>query len=199
MLYEATQGPLLPLEQPQLNPIPGVKGNPGMKLVFQPDPTRPGDGVFVARPDAAPEVLKENVALGTIVVGEDNGETEDHQEQERISSPSIFAPPPGGGSNGGGRPPLQTAGSSGGDSGVLVTPLSTNFPNVNPALNAGMPAGGEVQIMNMLGMETDPNSAASEHQQAMMTLEQLAGGSSILEGMPGGMFDWGEFSGRFPF
>lgn len=68
---------------------------------------------------------------------------------------------------------------------VTITPLggernSGTIPNVNPAMNTMM-APGRVQVMNVLDVPQAPN-----------TLEQFAiADTGFLEGIPGGMFDWG--------
>lgn len=49
MLYEATQGPQLPLQAPPLNPTVGVKVKQPVMLDFKQDPSRPGGGIFVAQ------------------------------------------------------------------------------------------------------------------------------------------------------
>ena len=47
LLYEATQGPPLPIEAPALNPTGGVTVKKPADLDFKKDPTRPGGGVFI--------------------------------------------------------------------------------------------------------------------------------------------------------
>lgn len=49
LLYEATQGPPLPIEAPVLNPTGGVTVKKPADLDFKKDPTRPGGGVFILR------------------------------------------------------------------------------------------------------------------------------------------------------
>ena len=49
LLYEATQGPPLPIEAPALNPTGGVTVKKPADLDFKKDPTRPGGGVFILR------------------------------------------------------------------------------------------------------------------------------------------------------
>jgi hypothetical protein len=71
---------------------------------------------------------------------------------------------------------------------VNLTPLGGrargNFQNVNPAMNnVNATAPGNVQVMNVLDVP-----------QASGTLEQFAmADTGFLEGIPGGMFDWGMF------
>lgn len=71
---------------------------------------------------------------------------------------------------------------------VNLTPLGgdraeRSFPNMNPAMNSVMAtAPGNVQVMNVL-----------DEPQASNTLEQFAmTDTGFLEGIPGGMFDWGK-------
>jgi hypothetical protein len=71
---------------------------------------------------------------------------------------------------------------------VNITPLGgdraeRSFPNMNPAMNNVMAAApGNVQVMNVL-----------DEPQASNTLEQFAmADTGFLEGIPGGMFDWGK-------
>lgn len=72
---------------------------------------------------------------------------------------------------------------------VNITPLGGDreggsFPNMNPAMNSVIvSAPGNVQVMNVL-----------DEPQASNTLEQFAmADNGFLEGIPGGMFDWGEY------
>lgn len=71
---------------------------------------------------------------------------------------------------------------------VNITPLGSekvagNIPNMNPAMNAVRSSAPEqVQVMNVLDVP-----------QASNTLEQFAmTEAGFLEGIPGGMFDWGK-------
>lgn len=57
---------------------------------------------------------------------------------------------------------------------------------MNPALNARVGSPSHVQVMNVLDVPQAPN-----------TLEEFAMADfGLLEGIPGGMFDWGEDSPR---
>jgi len=75
-----------------------------------------------------------------------------------------------------------------GSSMVTITPLPSargdgaSFPNMNPALNSVMSdTSSSVQVLNVLDVP-----------QASNTLEQFAMADvGLLEGIPGGMFDWG--------
>lgn len=59
------------------------------------------------------------------------------------------------------------------------------FPNMNPALNnVTSQTPGNVQVLNVLDVP-----------QASNTLEQFAMADvGLLEGIPGGMFDWGVYN-----
>jgi hypothetical protein len=70
---------------------------------------------------------------------------------------------------------------------VTITPLSArgdgvSFPNMNPALNGfTRETPSSVQVLNVLDVP-----------QASNTLEQFEMADvGLLEGIPGGMFDWG--------
>jgi hypothetical protein len=71
LLYEATQGPPPPLDQPPLlNPTGGVKGKRALSgLEYKKDPSRPGGGFFVAHGEA--RTGYEDVPQGTIVTSSD--------------------------------------------------------------------------------------------------------------------------------
>ncbi|KAG1891356.1 fungal-specific transcription factor domain-containing protein [Suillus subluteus] len=158
LLYEATQGPPLPLDQPPpLNPTGGVKGQRALSgLEYKKDPSRPGGGFFVAHGEAR---NYEDLPRGTIVTSSDD-EVEEATENSQC----------------------------GGSSMVTITPLpsargdGTSFPNMNPALNGvKSDAPSSVQVLNVLDVP-----------QASNTLEQFAMADvGLLEGIPGGMFDWG--------
>ncbi len=49
LLYEATQGPPLPLQAPVLNPTGGVRGKQPVLLDYKKDNSRPGGGIFIAQ------------------------------------------------------------------------------------------------------------------------------------------------------
>ena len=69
---------------------------------------------------------------------------------------------------------------------VNITPLGNDRigGNVNPAMNSVISSEpGNVRLMNVL-----------DEPQASNTLEQFAmTDTGFLEGIPGGMFDWGKF------
>lgn len=58
---------------------------------------------------------------------------------------------------------------------------SGGYNNLNPAMNMQMQAPGNVQVMNLLDQ---PQGGNTLHEQALTD-------GVFLEGMPGGMFDWG--------
>jgi hypothetical protein len=72
---------------------------------------------------------------------------------------------------------------------VHITPLGGGKPNVNPAMNDGASVEDRVQVMSALigaqrSSRLEPFSAAD---------------TGLLEGIPGGMFDWGEPDLQFDF
>ncbi|KAF8559642.1 hypothetical protein OG21DRAFT_1549617 [Imleria badia] len=168
LLYEATQGPPLPLDQPPLlNPTGGVKGKrPLGGLEYKKDLSRPGGGVFVAHGDAR-QGDYEGVPQGTIITSSDE-EADDLLSCRRASLVNIM-------------PLTVTASQAGGDE--STTPAA--FPNMNPALNnVASQTPGNVQVLNVLDVPQAPN-----------TLEQFAMADvGLLEGIPGGMFDWGVYN-----
>ncbi|KAJ7097796.1 fungal-specific transcription factor domain-containing protein [Mycena belliarum] len=207
LLFEATQGPQLPLEAPALNPTGGVKGKRPAALDYKPDPTRPGGGVFVAHKDAQGDF--QDVPAGMVITeGEGQGEG-------RQLSPSAFAPPPEAGSTPASAPRRfmrsgnnaqhaaaadanrdASAPAPGGAAMVNLTPLTGSggrgaHSNVNPAMNVGVGAAGggsgEIQVMNVL----DGPQAVGALAEFQMT------DFNFLEGIPGGMFDWGQWDTFF--
>ena len=67
----------------------------------------------------------------------------------------------------------------------MVNFSALDFPNMNPALNGTFAQPENVQIVNMLDQPVAGNMNVLEHQ---------AMSDSLLEGIPGAMFDWGAFS-----
>ncbi|KAH9180500.1 fungal-specific transcription factor domain-containing protein [Lactarius sanguifluus] len=164
LLYEATQGPPLPMERPALNPTTNVttkKPPPFGGLSYERDPSRPGGGVFIAHgkvkgayPDITPTVIIESTS-----------EEEDEGEVKSL----LFR-------RTGSREPM----------GALELRLAATQDekvNVNPVLNEGGMTGSEnVRVMNLL--DSAPASTRA--------LEQFAiADNNWLDGIPGGMFDWG--------
>ncbi|EIW84945.1 hypothetical protein CONPUDRAFT_162259 [Coniophora puteana RWD-64-598 SS2] len=170
LLYEATQGPPLPLDKPPLNPTGGVKGKPPPmgSLQYKKDPSRPGGGVFVAHGDAAKDGAYEDMLQGTIITSSDDeldgAQAEQPGSPQRNTSMVTITPLPG----------------AGGRSDITA--------NMNPSLNN--PLGqtqGNVQVLNVLDVP-----------QASNTLQQFAMADvGLLEGIPGGMFDWGQWDSFF--
>ena len=177
MLYEATQGPPPHLERPALNPTSNVTTNkppPLGGLSYQKDPGRPGGGVFIAHGKA--KGAYPEVAPGVII--ESQSEEEDEGEVMSLLSKEDRLTQGAGGA--------APAGASDDESGGARSQTSfgqDGKANVNPVLNeGGMPDGGNVQVMNIL--DSGPTSTRA--------LEQLASAdSNWLDGIPGGMFDWG--------
>jgi hypothetical protein len=70
---------------------------------------------------------------------------------------------------------------------VQFTPIgggrrSGSYSNVNPTLNVQTQQQGNVQVMNVLDVPQGGN-----------TIQEFAlADTGLLEGIPGGMFDWGE-------
>jgi hypothetical protein len=95
------------------------------------------------------------------------------QQQQQQSAPLVhFTPLTAGGGRGG----------NGGD--------GSDFMNVNPAMNRSTSGSGNVQVMNTL----DAVQGGS-----MANLQAYATADGFLEGIPGGMFDWGELFPVFWF
>jgi hypothetical protein len=174
LLYEATQGPPPQMERPALNPTSNVSNNkppPLGGLLYKNDPSRPGGGVFVARgktKGAYPEV-----APGVIIDSHSDDEDEGAvmsllSKEDRLTRGVDGAPP---------------AGAHGDEAGAQSSPEQDVNANVNPVLNeGGMPASESVHVMNIL--DSDPASTRA--------LEELAlADNNWLDGIPGGMFDWG--------
>ncbi|KAF7363561.1 hypothetical protein MSAN_01012700 [Mycena sanguinolenta] len=172
LLYEATQGPQLPLEAPALNPTGGVKGKQPTPLNYKPDPTRPGAGVFIAHKDSKDDF--EDLPAGT-VIKDGAGSTTQGEAQRNMLSSSAFAPPlpaaEEGASNGamprrhmrsGNNHAHAQHGAAGAGAAasaptamVNLTPLTTGGgarSNLNPAMNIGLanPNAAQVQVMNVL-------------------------------------------------
>jgi hypothetical protein len=174
LLYEATQGPPVQWERPALNPTSNVKAKkppPLGELSYEKDPSRPGGGVFVAHGKAKgtfPEV-----APGVIIEG--NSEDEDEGEvkslllkEDRLTRGVDDAP---------------SAGVHDHESGAQSAPAQDGNTNVNPVLNQGRVAEREsVRVMNLL--DSAPASTRALEQFAMAD-------NNWLDGIPGGMFDWG--------
>lgn len=164
LLFEATQGPRLPIDSPPaLNPTGGVKGRQPLDLDYRKDPSRPGGGVFVAHGKAREGDFKD-LPAGTVISSSSDEEGEDRtspqsQHPTTSTSPSL----------------------------VNFTPLSggRGGSNMNPAMNAQ--SGPNSQVINILDT---PHASNTLEQHAMTD-------SGFLEGIPGGMFDWGQWDSFF--
>ncbi|KIJ69323.1 hypothetical protein HYDPIDRAFT_172743 [Hydnomerulius pinastri MD-312] len=171
LLYEATQGPPLPLDQPPLlNPTGGVKGKqPLGGLEYKKDPSRPGGGVFIAHGEARKGDY-EGIPQGTIITSSDEESDERPDPPSRRGSSLVNITP------------LMSGG------GLARGESASSFPNMNPALNnVTSQTPGNVQVLNVLDVP-----------QASNTLEQFAMADvGLLEGIPGGMFDWGQWDSFF--
>lgn len=188
LLYEATQGPPLPIDEPPaLNPTGGVIGKappPVNGLRYQKDPSRQGSGVFVAH--GVPTENYRDAPEGLIIQSRGSK----GEPCSRSMSHRLFIFIGADGENAEAEYNTSTAGEMPSSAGIVnITPLSGDraegsMPNVNPAMDAVMEsAAGHVQVMNVLDGPQAPN-----------VLEQLAmTDTGFLEGIPGGMFDWGEF------
>ncbi|KAK2466686.1 hypothetical protein APHAL10511_000944 [Amanita phalloides] len=222
LLYEATQGPHMPFETPALNPTGGVTVKQPIGLEYKKDPSLPGGGVFIAHGDAKrrDEDLKD-VPPGVVIRGTSDDELDTGEEQgissappisdergrnERrrasLMSPSPFAPP----LTDVGSPSTNTAGDARG-SGLLqsamrnalqaqsagacasgVTQRGPSLANVNPAMNTRGPTGSnQVQVMDILDGQPMGGTLADF---AMVD-------NGFLEGIPGSMFDWGQWDTFF--
>ncbi|KIL61315.1 hypothetical protein M378DRAFT_187599 [Amanita muscaria Koide BX008] len=223
LLYEATQGPHLPFEAPPLNPTGGVTVRQPVGLEYKKDPTRPGGGVFVAHGEARQRQAEfKDVPEGVIIRGSDNGSDENDMEtaQENIASAplsdersrddreraamncesSAFAPPLQDvgkplGATGNGRRPAQRQstfpsplGEATSPSMVNITPLSrVSQANVNPTMDKRVPAGSnQVKVINTLDGTPGGGSLAE-----FVTVD------TYLDGIPGSMFDWGQWDTFF--
>ncbi|KAG6852945.1 hypothetical protein C0991_007955 [Blastosporella zonata] len=248
LLYEATQGPHLPMEAPPLNPTGGVTAKPPVGLDYKKDPTRPGGGVFVAHGQAAREGDFKGIPAGVVISSSESGLTDlgEARPAPVVSSSSISVPPSLNdrdraslllSTSSSFAPPLPTDSSlqnpaasstitlanippmhrgltipsamrsTVGKQGqqqqqqqvqqglssptspiVNYTPLGrrqVNLSNMNPAMNMQSQPQGNVQVMNVLDGPTN-------------TLQEFAlTDNGFLEGIPGGMFDWGQWDTFF--
>lgn len=218
LLYEATQGPAMPMEAPALNPTGGVKARAPVMLDYRKDPTRPGGGVFVAQDNGKMAEMLKDVPAGTIIDaseadddadavgsidgGEGQAESEveqqllEHQHQHRVEDGAggHIVPP-----HSAAVATTAAAAVAGASSAATMAPLtvgsagagrgSGQYSNVNPAMNlqASQSGSQNVQVMNILD--------SSQSGSAMADLAMADNG--FLEGLPGGMFDWGQWDTFF--
>lgn len=186
----------MPLEPPALNPTAGVKGRPPVMLDYRKDPTRPGGGVFVAQDSGTSDALKDlprGVIISAGEVEEDadaagsvdgdshdqQGQVAQRQQQQQQAQQQM---------DGSGAQLMNAqSGPSSATPMVNLTPLSggrgSQYSNVNPAMNlqASQSGSANVQVMNILD--------GSQSSTAMADLAMADNG--FLDGIPGGMFDWG--------
>ena len=171
LLYEATQGPPPPIETPALNPTVGAVARQlpaagGANLQYVPDPEKPGSGVFVAQGEQARETYKD-VPGG--VVRTESPPPASNAAQAQVPAqvlPDANAVQP--------QPLVNLV--------PLARPDAGAGVNVNPAL-AGPADAVPMHVVNTLDPSLNPD-----------TLQQLsAADTNWLEGIPGGMFDWGMF------
>jgi hypothetical protein len=167
LLYEATLGAPPTLEAPALNPTAGVKAKP------------PIGGLVYKKDGSRPG--------GGVFIRHDETKV-----------PRIYIPGQDKDSEAGGQGILHSeaaalaSSSTGGSSSMInVVPFSGDpegVQNVNPAMNSMMASEpANVQVMNVLDVP-----------QASNTLEQFAMADiGLLEGIPGGMFDWGQWDTFF--
>jgi hypothetical protein len=167
---------------PALNPTTGVTARPpASELVYKKDDSRPGGGVFVAK--GSKEGYKD-LPPGVVIESseEESGPSRSNRKQSAAadSTTTTYVQPryPGAGPSvpliGSPSTMVQSLGGGGADQ------------NVNPAMTDILTMGPQsAHMMNVLGAPHMSSSAA------MVDLG--------LEGMPGGMFDWGEsFRGSIP-
>lgn len=171
LLYEATLAPPPAVTPPALNPTAGVTAHPpASELVYKKDDSRPGGGVFVAK--GSKEGYKD-LPPGVVIESseEESGpSTSDRKQSTAADSASYESRFTGAGTS----VPLI------GSPSPMVRSLGGGADqNVNPAMTDILTMGPQsTHMMNLLGAPHMSSSAA------MVDLG--------LEGMPGGMFDWGE-------
>lgn len=183
LLYEATQGPHEPFEMPALNPTGGVHAKQDPNPSFRHDPKRPGGGVFVLQTKPPADYEK----LPGVVHGDDES------SQSSVDASQDSVPYQNGSSL-----PMSTmtqdpesrmrTRQTNNDALAALSDFG-NLPafagNMNPTLNVANSGpmyanGNNIQVMNMLDGHQPHN------------LEQVAQvETGFLEGIPGGMFDWG--------
>ncbi|KAI9510216.1 fungal-specific transcription factor domain-containing protein [Russula earlei] len=170
LLYEATQGPPPQMERPALNPTSNVTTNKPPSVGG-----RPGGGVFVAHGTA--KGAYPEVAPGVII--EDHSEEEDEGEVMSLLSKDGLTR---------GADDAAPAGARGDEDGGARSQVALGQEgktNVNPMLNEECE---NVQVVNVL----DSGLASTR------ALEQLAlADNNWLDGIPGGMFDWGQWDEFF--
>ncbi|KAF8660606.1 hypothetical protein AX16_001585 [Volvariella volvacea WC 439] len=89
LLYEATQGPPLPIEQPALNPTGGVVAKPPPQdLDYKKDPSRPGGGIFVAHGKTKDSDYKD-LPAGVVISSNSSDEASEGETSTEPVSSSV--------------------------------------------------------------------------------------------------------------
>ena len=163
---------------PALNPTTGVKSHPpASTLVYKEDESRPGGGVFIAQ--GSKEGYKD-VPPGVIIESseEDGGSSKSERKQPAATDSTAYTESQFTGTG----PSVPLIGSPS----PMVQPSGDGGEqNMNPAMTLGLTMGPlSAHVMNVLGAPQMSNNAA------MVDLG--------LEGMPGGMFDWGKILSSSP-
>lgn len=157
---------------PVLNPTAGVTAHPpASELVYKKDDSRPGGGVFVAK--GSKEGYKD-LPPGVVIESseEEGGPSRSDRKQSSAADSAAYAESrfPGAG------PSVPLIGSP---SSMVQSLGGGADQNVNPTMTDVLTMGPQsAHVMNVLGAPLMSSSSA------MVDLG--------LEGMPGGMFDWGE-------
>jgi len=88
LLYEATQGPPLPLQMPVLNPTGGVRSKQPVLLDYKKDNSRPGGGIFIAQ-SKVPDF--EDLPKGLVISKSDDekGDSEGENTSPAAAASSI--------------------------------------------------------------------------------------------------------------
>lgn len=158
---------------PVLNPTAGVTAHPpASELVYKKDESRPGGGVFVAR--GSKEGYKD-LPPGVIIDSseEESGPSTSGRKKTATTDSATYGE-------------LQYTGTGPsvpliGSPSPMVQPLGgSGDQNVNPTMTDVLTVGPQsAHVMNVLGAPQMTNNGV------MVDFG--------LEGMPGGMFDWGEY------
>ncbi|KAF5336237.1 hypothetical protein D9758_014368 [Tetrapyrgos nigripes] len=225
LLFEATQGPPVPMEAPALNPTGGVTPKqPLGGLDYRKDPSRPGGGVFVASGRAKGNY--QDLPAGTIASDDDESEGEAAATTVPASSASVFPT---------NNHDLKHSNLSNPNLGFLLsspfaprldpsTPPSISTPNtptlartlvptlVNAQLAGQSVAPGSASMVNFtplgpanlnpaMNAQSVPNNQVInilDTPQAPNTLVEFAmADNGFLEGIPTSMFDWGQWDSFF--
>lgn len=160
---------------PALNPTGGVTARaPAPTLVYKQDESLPGGGVFIAQ--GSKEKYKD-IPPGVIIEPseEESGASTSERKQATDADSTTYTESQFTKT----RPSVPLIGSPS----PMVQPLSGGGePNVNPTMTEGLMMGPHsAHVMNVLG---------APHMSSNAAMVDLG-----LEGMPGGMFDWGESLG----